>query len=111
MSETSTEKTTKTEGSPAEEAGKPKKANAREMLRERGKVKKAKAAKPTKEKAPREDLCIFAFRLTKEERDTIHNGAGPAKASKFVLAAALAAASADQKAFDALVTQAKANTK
>jgi len=56
---------------------------------------KAKAAKEVKakpEKAPRPDLVIFAFRLTKEQRDTIHAAAGPAKASQFVLNAALAAA-------------------
>jgi hypothetical protein len=86
---TSTEKTTKTEGAPAEKAGKTKKANARDMLRESGKVKKAKPAKEAK-KAP--ELCVFAFRLTKEQRDTIHTAAGPAKASQFVLNAALAAA-------------------
>jgi hypothetical protein len=96
MSEvTSTEKTTKAEGSPAEKAGKPKKANARDMLREAGKVKKAKPPKEPrakKERVAREDLVVFAFRLTKEQRDTIHAAAGPAKASQFVLAAAMAAA-------------------
>ena len=55
-------------------------------------VAKAKAVKAKPEKAPRPDLVIFAFRLTKEQRDTIHAAAGPAKASQFVLNAALAAA-------------------
>ena len=96
MSEpTSTDKTTKAEGAPAEKAGKPKKANARDMLREAGRVKKAKPVKEPKakkEKAPREEQVVFAFRLTKDQRDTIHTAAGPAKASQFVLAAALSAA-------------------
>ena len=76
------------------------------------KVKAAKEAKPKKEKpAPHEPLCIFAFRLTEADRETIHKAAGPARASKFVLAAALAAANGDTRAFETLVTQAKVNTK
>jgi hypothetical protein len=43
-------------------------------------------------KTPREELCVFAFRLTTEERDAIHKAAGPAKASKFVRTLAVAAA-------------------
>ena len=31
-----------------------------------------------KDKVAREDLCVFAFRLTAEERDAIHKAAGPA---------------------------------
>jgi len=88
------EQTTKTESTATEKAGKPKKVDAREMARERGKVKKAKPPKEAKaeKKADRTELCIFAFRLTKEQRDIIHAAAGPAKASQFVLAAALTAA-------------------
>lgn len=118
MSEpTSAEKTTKAEGSPAEKAGKPKKADARGIARERGRVKQGKAPKakaskePKREKTPKgEPQVIFAFRLTAAERDAIHRAAGPAKASRFVLGAALAAAGGDQKAFEALAAQARTNT-
>ncbi len=56
---------------------------------------KAKAPKPKKERAPKEDLVVFAFRLTPAERDQIHTAAGPAKASKFVRALTRAAAQGD----------------
>src|SRR2546428_2275111 len=68
---------------PAEEAtmSKPKKVEA----------KVSKEPKPKKEKAPKVPLVVFAFRLTEADRDAIHKAAGPGKATKFVLAAALAA--------------------
>jgi len=72
---------------------------------------KTKAAKPKKEKAPREPQVVFAFRLSEADRKRIHDAAGPGKATRFVRAAALAAANADAKAFEALVAQAKANLK
>ena len=66
--------------------------------------KKAKVVKaPKKEKAPREDQVVFAFRLTEAERTRIHDAAGGGKASQFVLAAALAAASGDTDGFKAVV--------
>lgn len=65
--------------------------------------KAAKEPKPKKEKAPKEPLVVFAFRLSEADRDAIHKAAGPGKATKFVLSAALAAADGDQKAFTALV--------
>ncbi len=43
----------------------------------------------------REGLCVFAFRLTAEERDAIHRAAGPAKASKFTRSLLVAAAHND----------------
>ena len=52
---------------------------------------------------PREKLCVFAFRLTAEERDAIHKAAGPAKASKFVRALAVAAARKDEAAVRAIM--------
>ena len=73
--------------------------------------KAAKKATPKKERPAKEPQVVFAFRLTAAERDLIHKAAGPAKASKFVLGAALAAANADAKAFETLVQQAKANQK
>jgi len=54
--------------------------------------KAAKEPKQKKEKAPKEPLVVFAFRLSEADRDAIHRAAGPGKATKFVLAAALAAA-------------------
>jgi hypothetical protein len=56
------------------------------------KPKAAKEPKPPKVKAPKEPLVVFAFRLSEADRDAIHRAAGPGKATKFVLAAALAAA-------------------
>ena len=67
------------------------------------KPKAPKEPKPKKEKAPKEPLVVFAFRLPVADRDLIHKAAGPGKATRFVLAAALAAASGDQKAFNTLV--------
>jgi len=57
--------------------------------KKKGEAKAAKEPKPKKEKAP---LVVFAFRLSEADRDLIHNAAGPGKATKFVLGAALAAA-------------------
>jgi len=62
----------------------------------------APAAEP-KAKAPREELCVFAFRLTPAERDAIHKAAGPAKASKFVRSLAVAAARNDEAAVKAIL--------
>ena len=53
---------------------------------------KAPAKAPKKEKAPKEELVVFAFRLTQAERDLIHKAAGPSKASKFVRSLSVAAA-------------------
>ena len=74
------------------------------------------SAKPTtpkrkKEKAPKEPQVVFAFRLSEVDRTLIHKAAGPAKATRFVRSAALAAASADRKLFDELVEQARTNLK
>ena len=56
-----------------------------------------KTTKTTKKKAVRktsatDDRVVFAFRLTKKDRDLIHKAAGPRGASQFVLEAALKAA-------------------
>ena len=80
-------------------------------LAKAAKPKAAKEPKPKKEKAPKEPLVVFAFRLSESDRDRIHKAAGPAKATRFVRAAALAAANQDSKAFDDLVAQAKTNLK
>jgi hypothetical protein len=53
--------------------------------------------------AKRDDLCVFAFRLTAEERDAIHKAAGPAKASKFARTLLVAAARNDEAAVKAIM--------
>src|SRR5256712_5530098 len=83
----------------------------RKAAKESKQKKEVKEPKPKKEKAPKEPLVVFAFRLTETDRDLIHKAAGPAKATKFVRAAALAAANQDSKAFEELTTQAKSNLK
>jgi hypothetical protein len=71
----------------------------------------AKEAAPKKEKAPKEPQVVFAFRLTEAQRDAIHKAAGPGKATRFVLAAALAAASGDRPALEELLATTKSNLK
>jgi hypothetical protein len=63
----------------------------------------SKTVDEPKAQAPREELCVFAFRLTEEERDAIHKAAGPAKASKFVRTLAVAAARNDEAAVKAIL--------
>jgi hypothetical protein len=53
--------------------------------------------------AKRDDLCVFAFRLTAEERNAIHKAAGPAKASKFARTLLVAAARNDEAAVKAIL--------
>lgn len=69
-------------------------------------ARKPAAEKPTpKAKAPREDLCVFAFRLTEEERNAIHVAAGPGKASKFARSLLVAAARKDDVAVRAIMKE------
>jgi hypothetical protein len=74
------------------------------MAKKKSPKKQAKPA-PT-EVAPKQaddsqELVVFAFRLTRAERDQIHKAAGPAKASSFVRTLAVAAACNDQAAIKA----------
>ncbi len=64
--------------------------------------------KPNVEK---QDFVIFAFRLKRDERDLIHQAAGPAGATQFVRAAALAASNDDRTTFEELAAQARTNLK
>ncbi len=69
---------------------------------------KKPAAKKTEakaEKKPKEELCVFAFRLTAEERVAIHNAAGPGKASKFARGLLVAAANKDEAAIKAILKE------
>ncbi len=45
-----------------------------------------------------QELVVFAFRLTRAERDLIHQAAGPAKASKLARTLLVAAAQSDAAA-------------
>ena len=73
-------------------------------------ARKPAAEKPAAEaKAPREDLCVFAFRLTEAERDAIHKAAGPAKASKFARNLLVAAATKDEAAVKAIMKEIQAD--
>ena len=70
-------------------------------------TKKATECKPAApKKQPGDDTVVFAFRLARAERDLIHKTAGPAKASRFVKGAALAAANSDVDAFRAVMAEA-----
>jgi hypothetical protein len=57
------------------------------------------------------ELVVFAFRLTRAERDEIHGAAGSAKASKFVRSVALAAARRDTDALAAAIQDTEQNQK
>ena len=46
-------------------------------------------------KTQRDELCVFAFRLTRSERDEIHAATGPGNASKFARTLLVAAARND----------------
>ncbi len=77
------------------------------------KPKSAKAAvtaakEPKKAKTPQ---VVFAFRLTEADRDLIHKAAGAGGATRFVRAAALAAAQDDRTVFEELTAQAKTHLK
>ena len=71
------------------------------------KTTKAKATKPKTEKPPKEQLVVFAFRLTPAEREAIHKSAGPARASKFVRRVAAAFANEDEAAFRGVLKEAR----
>jgi hypothetical protein len=73
------------------------------MSKPKGEKKGKQEPKSKKEHAPKEPQVVFAFRLSEADRERIHKAAGPGKATKFVLAAALAAADADTKAFQDLI--------
>jgi len=75
------------------------------------KPKAIRPARASKKAGSDEAQVVFAFRLALADRDRIHQAAGPGGATQFVRSAALAAASADTRAFEELVEKAKANQK
>ena len=70
---------------------------------------KTAASKKTTPKAvkPKEELVVFAFRLTEAERTKIHATAGPRNATHFVRTVAVAFANEDESAFKAMLKEAR----
>ena len=71
-------------------------------------IAKARAAAPATDTTTQSDdtseIVVFAFRLTRSERDEIHAATGSAKASQFVRGLALAAARQDGDAIQQILT-------
>jgi hypothetical protein len=73
-----------------------------------------KAKSPTPDVGPQQpndsqDQVVFAFRLTRAERDELHAAVGSGKASRFVKAITLAAARGDMKAVQELIDEVNAS--
>ena len=81
-----------------------KNASKKNTTAKKATSKTARSRKATKSK---EDLVVFAFRLTEAERDAIHKTAGPARASRYVRRVAAAFAKQDEGAFKAVLKEAK----
>ena len=99
-----------TEQSPAgeatEPAAKPTKTKTGKKTKGKAEAKRPRAVDAVMPKAKAaENLVVFAFRLTAEERDTIHDAAGPSRASRFVRAVALAAARRDVGALQSILLE------
>jgi hypothetical protein len=71
------------------------------------KAKPAEEPKSKKEKGPKEDLCVFALRMTEAERTKLHETAGPANASRLARAVLVAAANEDEAGFKAAIAEAR----
>ena len=65
------------------------------------------APTPKKERAPKEDLMTFAFRMTKAESVALHKAAGPANASRTMRGLAAAFVIEDRAAFESVVEDAR----
>jgi hypothetical protein len=57
------------------------------------------------------EIVVFAFRLTRAERDEIHAATGSAKASRFIKTLALAGARGDTKAIQEIVDEIHATSR
>jgi hypothetical protein len=71
------------------------------------KTKAAVEPKPKREKAPKEDLCVFACRVAEAERNAFHAAAGPAGASHFARKLMVVFAAEDEAGFRTLLKEAK----
>ena len=65
--------------------------------------------KEAKDKTLQGPTCVFALRMREEDRRRIHAAAGPAKASKFVFSATMAAVTGDTEAFKKVVASRATN--
>ncbi len=77
------------------------------MSKKTTKPKAAEEPKPKKEKAPKEDLCVFALRMTEAERTKLHEAAGPGGATRLARAVLVAVANEDEGAFRAAIKEAR----
>lgn len=66
-----------------------------------------KEPKPKKERPPKENLCVFACRVSEPERDAFHKATGPAGASKFARKLFVVFSNEDEAGFRALVKEAR----
>lgn len=93
-------------GEATEPAAKPTKTTGKKTKGKAEATKRPRAVDAVMPKAKAADnLVVFAFRLTPEERDVIHEAAGPSRASRFVRAVALAAARRDVGALQAILLE------
>ena len=75
-------------------------------VKPKGKVA-AKPAKAKREPKPKEDLCVFALRMTPDERDRLHAATGPARATRYARAVLIAFSNGDDVTFRRLVKEAE----
>ena len=68
---------------------------------------KPKAAKPKKVKPPKENLCVFACRVSEPERVKFHEATGPAGASRFARKLMVVFSKEDEPGFRALLKEAR----
>ena len=95
-----------------------KKTSGTKSIEKKARAPKVKAVEATVEKesvdaaaAQADDsgeICVFAIRLRRAERDLIHQVAGSGKASEFVRGLAIAGARKDMKAVEEIVDAAHA---
>jgi hypothetical protein len=88
------------------------KGRVHEIAKARSKPVTSKAPEPSRPQTPPTpttddvpEIVVFAFRLTRAERDEIHAATGSAKASRFVKAIVLAGARGDMKAVQEIVDE------
>ena len=84
-----------------------KKATAKKTEKNATAKTETKAAKPPREKAPKEDLMTFALRMTKAESVALHKAAGPGRASRVMKTLAGAFVTGDRAVFESIVKEAR----
>jgi len=71
------------------------------------KARAEKPAKPKRERAPKEDLVVFACRVAEAERVKFHEATGPAGASRFARKLMVVFANEDEAGFKGLLKEAR----